>query len=229
MDLRVCIFAFVVGALVGAASLWGYVSPGPEPAPGTVTQDTTQLGWDDLMASIPRETVVRRPGSTDTVCQDVPEEILFPDRPPPDTVYRRLYAGAGASAPKIEFGERSGLAPLARSSRPYLYLPLLEEGTPAIDHTGTETTVQAYGPSGRGYTFRYTYQRPELTLFAESRAALQWWPPTVPMPDQVGLSGGVDVGLRYRRGRVQAGLGYHTALGLGLRVQTAYRFGTWSP
>jgi len=208
--------------------MYWYVSDRPVPEQGTVEQDTTEMTWDELAATVPQLTTVRGENSTEEVCQDVPTELLFPQRPPPDTVYRNLFT-ANSARPAVDYGERVGLAPLARSSKPFLYLGLKKGGVPTIEHDGQSTTVRTYGPSGRGYEFRYDYHPPRFELFAEVYGRGQWWPPTVPVLGRTSLTAGLDLGARYGRGRMQAGIAYSSRIGPAVRIKGAWRFASWSP
>lgn len=220
--------ALLLGLLAGAAlTYWGVPRPADDP-PGTVQRDSTTLGWDELVADLPRTTTVSAPDSSRRECMEVPETIVDAARPPPDTVYHRLYAEIESEAPSVSFGERAGLDVRARSRYPFLYLPLLSGGTPAIEHTGRRTTVRAYGPR-RGYTFTYTYEPPNFELWAEGYAAAAWSPPTA--PTRVNLHVGARLGATIRRGawRIEPSVGGAlTPIGPAATGGLAVR-GVWTP
>jgi hypothetical protein len=199
--------ALLAGLVLGAGLTY-HLACGPTASPerGTVTEDTTRMGWGELMATLPTETTVRAPDSSRQECMEVPETIVDTTRPPPDTVYHRLYAETKLEAPSVTYGERAGLDVRAKSRYPFLYLPLLSGGEPAIEHDGRRTTVRAYGPR-RGYEFTYTYEPPAFQLWTEGYAAAAWTPPTA--PTSVRLHGGARLGATIRRGawRIEPSVG----------------------
>lgn len=198
LNIGILVGVFVLGGVAGAAAWSHYRTSEPEEV-GTVVRDTSPMGWDELVSSLPNQTTVRGEDSTTTECLEVPIPVVRPERPPPDTVYRTRHTDlAGLEEHELTFGQDTGLIRRAESRYPFLYLPLLEDGTPAIEHTGTRTTVRAWDER-RGYAFTYRYQPARFTLWGETYGTAAWSPPTT--PTDVAVTGGMRLGATIRRDR----------------------------
>lgn len=199
-SIGVLALAFLVGAGAGAFA-WRHFNTEPEDGAGTVTRTEGPLTWDELIGSLPEETTVRDTTATQTECQQVPVSIVRPDRPPPDTVYQaRGQAPADLDEPGVTYDDLEELQLRAQSRYPFLYLPLLESGRPAIEHTGRSTTVRAFS-GRRGYSFSYVYEPARVYFFAELGGRLAWTAPgTVPRPADLWGQAHADVGVSIRDG-----------------------------
>lgn len=235
-DALYLLAAAALGAFLGTFVFSGWMGPDPtDRQRGAISRDSSQLTWDELTAGLlPDETTVYDRTPTVGECLSVPGLLVDRTRPPPDTVtqteYRTLFtAQAEPDAPAITYGERSGLDRIGQSRHPFLFLPVTGDGEPAIDHDGRRTVVPAFSQTGRPYEFTYRYDPPSWRLFAEAYLAGRWWPPLRPRPGDVRLAGGVDMGVRYKKGRVQLGPRFSSAFGPAVRVKSTWRFATFTP
>jgi len=228
--------ALILGAVLGIFVWeWWQGSRQDFGSRGAVTTDSTELTWDELTAGLlPTETALRGRSPTREECLSVPDLLIdTTDEAPPDTVveYRRRFTELPAAGPdtEAEWGRRTGLQSIARSRHPFLYLPLTDSGEPAIEHTGRRTTVPAYSQAGRGYQFTYRYHPPALEAFVDVYGSGRWWPPLMPTAEGAQVAFGLDLGLRYKAGRVQIGPRFSTAFGPALRVKGTWRPWSYSP
>ena len=237
-DALYLLAAVAVGALLGTFVFSGWIGQAdPDRDRGAISRDSSELTWDQLTSGLPpNETTVYDRSPTREECLSVPGLLVDTTRSaptPPDTVtrteYRQLFTAPADDAPSITFGERSGLARVGQSRYPFLYLPVTDEGEPAIDHDGQRTIVPAYSQSGRAYEFTYRYSPPAWTLFVDVQADGQWWPPIRATPRSVTIAAELTAGIEYKAWRFGIGPSFSSAAGPLVGVSVGWRPWSYSP
>lgn len=202
LTLVALIMAAVVGAglLYAGLSYLGRLGDGPPPIRLQMKQEVMEVS--SLEGSSPTSaTTYQAPDTTvvETVCSVIPEDLirdLTPQALPDSMAGVEPIHGADGVGPTVPLVEDSG--PRLRPTGPVRawWLPITDEGYPAISVTADRTTAQVFDPgTGAGQTFRWDH--PEPSVIFSPLLGIEADPTRQEL--KLGVSADLDVG----RGRVR--------------------------